>query len=342
MRIGIMGAGSIGCFLGGSLLLKSNEVIMVGRAKLGGELEKWGMKLTDGDGRKDSVAPQVIEFSEKPEALAPCRTVFVTVKSPGSAEAARGLDAVLPGNATVVSFQNGVRNADIIRENLPGRTVLAGIFSFNVKRFPPVTFHRGTSGPLVIEKPAAEGARVKLDMVANALRAAGFTVLIREDIVPLQWGKLILNLNNAVNALAGIPLREQLTQRPYRLVLARVMSEALSVLKQAGIQPKSLDRINPSMGPRILPLPNWLFFRVAARMIQIDEKARSSMQDDLEAGRDTEIDFLNGEIVRLAGEHGVEAPVNTRIVELIRQAEQARAGTPRIEGPELLRIIREK
>ncbi len=341
MRIGIMGAGSIGCYLGGSLLLKSNEVILVGRASLGADVRKSGLKISRMDGRPEQVAPQLIDFAEHASALAPCRTVLVTVKTPATAEAARAMHPVISPTATVISFQNGIRNAEILRTHLPGRTVLAGIFSFNVKRFPPVTFHQGTTGPLVIEKPAKENARVRLDMVANALRAAGFQVLIREDILPLQWGKLILNLNNAVNALAGVPLREQLLQRPYRLVLARVMNEALGVLKHAGIKPGALDSLRPSLAPKILPLPNWLFERVASRMIRIDEKARSSMQDDLEARRPTEIDFLNGEIVTLAAQQGLEAPVNARIVELIREAEKARAGSPRFSGERLLELIRQ-
>lgn len=342
MRVGIMGAGSIGCYLGGSLLLKSNEVIMVGRPALGADLKKSGLKISDMNGRREHVAPQLIDYSDSAAALAPCRTVLVTVKSLATAEVARELSEVLSNSATVISFQNGISNAAVLRKGLPGRTVLAGIFGFNVKRFMPVTFHQGTTGPLVIEKPEKEAAQVKLDMVANALRAAGFNVIISEDIRPLQWGKLILNLNNALNALAGIPLREQLMQRPYRLGLARVIREALHVLKKVGIQPAVVDGPKPALAPKILPLPNWLFERVAARMIQIDEKARSSMQDDLEAGRPTEIDFLNGEIVRLAEEHKLAAPVNGRVVQMIKDAEAAGTGSPRLPAEEFLRAIREK
>jgi 2-dehydropantoate 2-reductase len=80
-------------------------------------------------------------------------------------------------------------------------------------------------------------------------------------------------------------------------------------------------RVGPTLLPRILRLPDWLFKRVAATMLRIDPEARSSMWEDLQAGRRTEIDYLNGAVVKLALASGRAAPANERIVELIRRAE---------------------
>ena len=154
----------------------------------------------------------------------------------------------------------------------------------------------------------------------------------------VQWGKLLLNLNNAINGLSGLPLREELSQRAYRQCLALAQSEALRVMKAAGIRPARLTPLPPHWVPYLLALPDRLFLLIAGKMLSVDPSARSSMIDALDAGRTTDVDWLNGEIVRLAARVGLAAPVNARLVELIHAAE--RGGRRRWSGPDLLDRLR--
>ena len=142
------------------------------------------------------------------------------------------------------------------------------------------------------------------------------------------WGKLLINLNNAVNALSGRTLVEQLSERDYRCVVAASIREALGLLDRARIRPAKVGPVPPQLLPATIGSPDWLFNNLFLTLQKIDSKARSSMADDLSAGRRTEIDYLNGELVRLAGELGVEAPVNRRIVDLVRKAERGTAPWP--------------
>jgi 2-dehydropantoate 2-reductase len=142
------------------------------------------------------------------------------------------------------------------------------------------------------------------------------------------WGKLMINLNNALNALAGVPLVTELADKRWRRLLARQMEEGLAVLKAAGIRPAGIGGVPLGAVPRILRLPTWLFRRVARAMIAIDPQARSSMWEDLERRRRTEIDHLQGAILSLAAKTGVRVPLTRRIVELVKAAEAARAGSP--------------
>jgi 2-dehydropantoate 2-reductase len=328
-KYGVFGAGNIGCYVGGRLAAAGNPTAMVGRAPLMTEARTSGITLKDVDGNESRVVPPSFSAGEDPELLADAEVVFVCVKSPGTPEAARILRSALPSRCVVISFQNGLRNTTVLREGLPGRTVLGGMVSFNVVRGPGPAFHQATSGPLVIEAgPGAEGA-------ARALRSARFEVEVRPDFVEVQWSKLLLNLNNAVNALSGIPLKAQLSQRGYRRIFAAAQREALAALKMAGVKPVSFGRMIPRLVPIALGLPDFLFFAVARTMIEIDPEARSSMAEDLERGRKTEIDHLNGEVVRLADEAGVPAPVNRRLVELVKAAESAGKGSPRFSTEEL-------
>ena len=145
-----------------------------------------------------------------------------------------------------------------------------------------------------------------------------------------------MNLNNAVNALSGVPLKKQLGDRQYRRVMAQVLSEALEVLNAEGITPARTGKVIPQLMPTIMKLPNFLFNIVAASTLKIDPEARSSMYEDLLLGRRTEVDYLNGEIVRLGEKTKIPTPVNRHIVSLVKQSEHAKSGSPHLAANALL------
>lgn len=106
----------------------------------------------------------------------------------------------------------------------------------------------------------------------------------------------------------------------------------------AGIEPARLTPLPPGLMPRLLGVPDAIFGRVAKRMLAIDPHARTSMLDDLDAGRPTEIDHLNGEVIRLAERLGRTAPFNARLVELVHAAETG--GRRHWPAPDLLAALR--
>lgn len=313
----IYGAGAIGCYLGGRLLAGGSAVGLIGRARIGEDLSRHGLTLSHYDGRRWQVPASAVAFSAAPAAAADAALVLVTVKSGATAEAAAELAGVLRPGTVVVSFQNGLGNAGILRTALPQQVVLAGMVPFNVVSRGPGAFHQASEGGLEVEDAAA------LQPFLGDFAKAGLALARHRDMLPVQWGKLLLNLNNAINALADLPLRDELGQRAYRRCLALAQEEALALLKQAGIVPARLTPLPPHWLPSLLRLPDLLFSVLARRMLAIDPLARSSMADDLAAGRPTEIDWLNGEVVRLAERLGARAPVNERLCALMRAAESS-------------------
>jgi 2-dehydropantoate 2-reductase len=250
-----------------------------------------------------------------PAAAAGAEITLVTVKSTQTAEAGATLARVLPAGATVASFQNGVRNAEVLRAAIPGARVLAAMVPWNVVRKDRGAYHRGTTGILMVED-APEAAPL-----LAAAHAANLAIEARSDITAVQWTKLIMNLNNAINALAGVPLATELAQRDYRRVLAAVMREAMTACARAGQPLAKLAPVPPSWVPRILELPDLLFKTIARTMLAVDPHARSSMWDDLEARRATEVDYLQGEVVELAARVGTSAPTNAALQRLVHAAE---------------------
>lgn len=309
--IAIFGAGAIGCWLGGRLASGGAAVTLIGRARVMDELAH-GLTVSELDGPTRIVN---VTTTTDPAAAAGAAITLVTVKSAQTAEAGDTLARVLPADAVVVSLQNGVRNACVLRAALPGRHVLAGMVPWNVVRRDGGTYHRGTTGTLMIEAAAAG------EPLVAAAAAAGLPLESRADITAVQWTKLIMNLNNAINALAGVPLATELAQRDYRRVLAAVMREAMTACAAAKQPLAKLAPVPPTWIPRILELPDRLFRMIARQMLAVDPHARSSMQDDLTAGRPTEVAYLQGEIAALAARVGTTAPVTARLVALVRAAE---------------------
>ncbi|MDP2272565.1 MAG: 2-dehydropantoate 2-reductase [Archangium sp.] len=331
MKIGVFGAGSIGCYVGARLLAaKAAEVVFVGRPKLRDQLLASGLSVQDFDGPRALVAPDRFTFATEASALADCDVVLCCVKSQASAEAGRELAAVLPPGVTVVSLQNGVRNPTTLRELLPAQRVLASIVTWNVIAVEG-TYRRATSGPLIIETaPPA---------LKTALQAAGIPVQEHADIAAEQWTKLIVNLNNAISALSDASTGTLLLDAGYRKAIAAVVGEGISVVRSAGVKLAPWNGLPLGLMPKILGLPTWLVKLVTRAQLKVDPAARSSMWQDLDARRSTEVDFLNGEIVRVAQRRGTKAPLNARIVELIRAAETKGVGSPRLSPNELWRQL---
>ena len=208
------------------------------------------------------------------------------------------------------------RQLGILHAALPDHDVRAGMVPFNVVPSGPGRFHRATSGEIIVESGPGELRRV--------LSSTDLPVVESDDIDSVQWGKLVINLNNALNALSGLTLKQQLLDRSWRRLMADQMDEALAVLKAAGHPVASTTPLPAWMTPHILRLPTPLFSRIAARMIRIDPSARTSMAYDVQAGRETEIDSLQGEIIRLGEKSGVQTPICQRVRTLIEQGRELR------------------
>ncbi len=334
--IGIMGAGAVGCYLGGRLAALGENVLFVGRAHAVEELARSGLTLHDlGDGIPVVVPPEAIRATTDASALADRDIVLVCVKSGQSSELGAELSPILRAGTIVVSMQNGVRNADTLREHLPQCTVLGGIVGFNVVYAGASGFRRATTGPLVIE--ARDDLRVAA--LARTLVRAGLETELARDIRAKQWSKLVVNLNNAVSALTDAPTPRLIFEKPYRGILRAIMAEALAILRTAGVRPARIGPLPVAVFPFILSLPTPILRMVARVQLEVDPQARSSMWEDLVRGRPTEVEYLNGEIVRLARSAGASAPLNERIVALIHDAESAGRGSPKLGAAELWRAL---
>ncbi len=329
-HIVILGAGLIGGFLGGVLAAGGARLTLLGRARVLEPLAD-GMTITDLTGLKLHVQPEQFARTSDAACLATADIVLVCVKTSANQSAAADLASFARAGTLVVSFQNGIGNAQALQALAPTVHVIAGMVPFNVMQPSSANWHRGTAGAMY----AAPDPR--LEKLVPIFSRANIRLNFHDDMRAVAWSKILINLNNAVNALSGLPLRAELDDRNYRLVLAACVEEALRVLNASGIEPAQINARKPGALPRILRWPNFLYRTLATRQLKIDSKARSSMAEDLALGRKTEIDDINGAVVALGKQQGIATPVNERIIALIHQAENGDAR--RFTGQELLRAL---
>lgn len=318
-RIVIAGAGSIGCYVGGALALSGASVTLLARQRLAGRLRSDGIRLTDLDGKdRHATPPSITVETEAADSFRNAGLILVTVKSGDTAEMAGLIAAHAPKDALVLSLQNGIDNVPLLGSQLSLQRVIAGMVPFNVAQNQhagdALLFHRATSGKLVIEAGH--------DEVRRLLDVEGLGCVEHPDMASLAWSKLALNMNNALNALSGLPLRQQLSMRPWRRILAAQIAELVDVTRRAGLKLPQIEGVRPAMIPLILRLPDMVFQLVARRMLAIDPQATSSMAEDIAAGRKTEVNYLQGAVVRLAVSTGAAAPVSTAVKAAIEDLER--------------------
>lgn len=320
-HITIFGAGSIGCYLGGRMIQGGATVRFIGRDRYAKAIAETGLSLSQFDAPKTRL--DGIDFHTDMAALAGSDIIGLCVKSQDTADAAALIHHYAP-TAWVISFQNGVSNLPTLKSALPEAHISGSVVPFNVTSPTPGHFHRGTAGDLIIGPDAP-------DALLMALKTAGVGVQVVDDIEGHLWAKLLVNLNNALNALSGGALRDGLMQRDYRRVLVSLIKEGLAVAKAEGVTVATFNGRHPDALLKIMSKPDWLYRIIMDRVVKIDRTARSSMLDDLELGRASELDYLQGELVRRADRVGIAVPVNRAVMAAV-EAAFAQKQSPRMSG----------
>jgi 2-dehydropantoate 2-reductase len=315
-RIAIIGAGAIGSALGALLSRAGRNVTLIGRSAHVGAIRRDGLRV---DGALGSftvpmAAAEALDF--RPD------FAFLTVKTQDALAAVQANLDFLAG-VPVVTFQNGVRSDALVATVVPKQQLISAVVNIHANFLTPGTVTVLYPGPLLIGRPFGPND-AEVEALAAILRDAVPTK-VSPNILGAHWLKLIVNLNNAFPALTNATFHQILTDPALRELAVKVMLEGLRVAKRAGIRLESL----PDTPAMLIGLIDWLPLPLAARVVAA--KARrmetrwpllGSTLQSLRRKRPTEIDYLNGEVVRLGLELGVATPLNAAMVEMVHQVEQ--------------------
>lgn len=333
MKIAIVGAGNIGLYIGARLIEAGGNVTFLGRERMHEHLRHHGLVINSYQGLAVSIPSGHYDYHQHISQLPKVDIILLTTKTTQTEEVLKEIKASANTHTKILNLQNGVGNDEMFQHLGLKDALIEGIVMFNVVINEKNEFLQSTNGPVIVDKKIDRELRDLFSKARIEFKATN-------NVKGYKWSKLLLNLNNSVNALAGIPIRAELEQIDYRRVLAELMRESLLVIEALGIKLEKLTPIHARFVPQVLTLPNFLFKKIAKKMVNIDPQAKASMLIDLERNAPTEIDYINGKIVKNAEALGLKVPFNTKIVHLIKEAELKKQGSPMISGPDLLKNLK--
>lgn len=315
----VFGAGLIGCFLGGVLSHKKLQTRLVCRPAIKDKLSQ-GLTLTDYQDNSVKVENLVFIDSGELEHAGQCDVLWLTVKCTAVEQACADIHPLIGEDTIIMCCQNGLGSEQWVKKAFPGNEVLRVMVPFNVAELSPGHLHRGSEGFLTIEDDGQNSGFIR--QLKESIQSPIMPLASSDQMQALLWAKLQLNLGNSINALADIPVKAMLEQRGYRKVIAAMMQELLDVTDRLNISLPKVTALPANWISRVLRLPDFLFLRVANKMLAIDPNVRTSMWWDLSQGKATEIDHLNGAIVSAASQLHIDCPVNAIVIQLIKEQER--------------------
>ncbi|EED30507.1 2-dehydropantoate 2-reductase [gamma proteobacterium NOR5-3] len=318
----IFGAGLIGGYLAGAMIDKGLDVRIVARPSVQKKLAN-GLQLTDY--QEHAAFIQHVSFVNEgalqdSSGAHHCDYLWLTVKCTAVESALEELSALVGPDTVIFCVQNGLGSDQAVKQKFPHNTVTRAMVVFNVAEPAAGHLHRGSEGVLWIEE-LADCPEITRNLVSQ-INSALLPTKSCDHMQALLWAKLQLNLANAVNALADIPVKQMLEDRNYRRVIALLMRELLAVCKTKNIRLPAVANLPGRLIPTFIALPDFLFKRLGQKMIAIDPTVRASMWWDLSADKITEVDYLNGAVVREGEALGLHSPANERLVAMIHAAER--------------------
>jgi 2-dehydropantoate 2-reductase len=293
MRIAVFGAGALGSLMGG-LLSTEHEVTLIGRRAHVEAVKQKGLEISG-----------IIEGLVRPDAITDVTglgqqdLVLITVKAYDTEEAVRSVSPIVDMDTVVVSLQNGLDNVGTLSSAFGTRGV-GGVTSCGATFLGPGHVRFAGKGETVFGSPA--GRRDLAETVSNAFEESGIDCKVTDDIMAEVWMKVIVNAS--INPITALVRSENacIEEDPELRELAKnVCEEAVAVAKASGVRLPRCDPLGKVMG-----------------VVAATRKNRSSMLQDVEAGRRTEIDEITGAIVKEARKHGVPATANETLWRLVK------------------------
>ena len=296
MHVAVIGAGAVGCYYGGLLLKAGHDVTFIGRQPHVDAINAHGLLLDIKTFKGHLPAKAATDTAS----LAAPDLVLVCVKSADTEQAGRSLAGRLGPQTSVLSLQNGVDNATRLAA-VTGHAVIPVVVYVGSEMAGPGHIKHHGGGDLAI------GASPVSEALAQTLRAAGIGVTVADDIDVTLWSKLVINCAfNALSAVADISYGPMLEIEGTRDVVASAVREAIAVARACGVS------LPEDLLARILNIPAMM------------PNQKSSTAQDIARGKPSEIDFLNGYVVRKGAEHGIATPTNQALQVMVKLAQRGK------------------
>lgn len=307
-NVAVMGAGAVGCYFGAMLARAGAAVRLIGRPALVEAVGRNGLQFNGVD--FSGAVP--LSATADPAGVAGAGAVLFCVKSPDTETAAQAMAPHLSPGAVVLDLQNGVNNVERIRAYVKNAVVPAVVYVGAEVPAPGVLRHNARGDLVIGEAGARNAGDAMIADLAARLSNANVPTRVSDNIEGELWWKLTLNCAcNAVSALGHSRYGPMMAMPQVRRVMSEAVGEIVALAAAKGVRIAMAD-----------PVEAVLRFADAMPLTM------SSTAQDVERGRPTEIDYLNGYVVRECDSRGMPAPVNRTLYALVKLLEQGPRPTP--------------
>jgi len=315
-RIAIIGAGAIGSALGALLYRAGHNILLIARPAHVAAIRQDGLRVDGEMGNFTAPIEATERLNFRPD------LALLTVKTQDVVAAVKANHAFL-NDVPVVTFQNGVRSDELAASLLSREQILSAVVLMHVTYLLPGKVTAVYLGKLILGRPFGPRGR-QIEEVAQILNQAVST-RVTDNIQGAHWLKLIVNLNNALPAITNYTMSQVYENGYLRDLAVGLMREGLRVINRANIRLESLPGFSVGLAKLMSGMPLGIAGRIAAmkvRRLATQWPLLGSTLQSIQRGRPTEIDYLNGEIVELGKTYGEATPLNTKMVDLVRQVER--------------------
>ncbi|MFP3870661.1 MAG: ketopantoate reductase family protein [Syntrophobacteria bacterium] len=306
MKIAVVGPGAIGSLIAAYLASAGEDLWLLDyRSERAALLRETGIAVAGERGRFH--AP--VRATADPLEVGSAEILILCVKAGDTSEAAGRLQGAVSSQSHILTLQNGLGNIEKLGELFGSDRVFAGVTSHGATLLEVGNVRHAGYGEIWMGKAGEAGpqpaSETRLQDLAASLNRAGLQAHIVDDIQLLVWRKLVINVGiNALTAVLGVPNGELVAVSECRKVIHRAVTEAVDVAQLCGISLRSSDEIE-----------------------RVEEVCRStaanisSMLQDIRRQKNTEIDQINGAVVRIAAGHDLDCPVNEVLTALVKSLE---------------------
>ena len=307
-NIVVLGAGAVGCYFGGMLARAGHNVTLVARAEHVAAISEHGLHM-DCQTFQEYVA---VSASVDLAVVAQADLILLCVKSPDTTKTIEAIKPYLQKHTAIVSLQNGVDNGERICAVVSNPVFPAVVYVATIMAGPGRLKHLGRGELAIGQSPSNHnevGAADQLTALAKLLTEGGVPCVVSPDIRKDQWSKFLVNCSyNAISAIGQLTYGKMVQTEAVRVLINQLADEVVSVAQHQGIAltHQEAQRAN-DMIPQTMP------------------GQLSSTAQDLARKKPSEIEFLNGLVVRKGKEYGIATPANQSVYALVKMLEDAQA-----------------
>ena len=316
MRIAVIGAGAIGCLVAGYLKKNDEEVTLIGRGSVVKAIKEKGLSIS-------GVRGNFLVHVNILEVLNYLPDLVILATKTQDIDSALQDNLHLLQNSLILTTQNGIQADNLVAKYFPREKIISSIVMFGATNLEPGKVVQNFEGSWILGSFFDSHPTESLISLSLVLNKA-FPIIISEDMLGMKYLKIFVNANNCLAAIIGKSMQEVFSDLTISRISIAIWKEAFEIVDRIGINLVSLPGFPVEHLTKLTSMPSTLAAQVFSETMQnlSKEPLYGSILQSIMRGKLSEIDYINGEFVRLAEENSLQAPLNKILVDMVHQVEE--------------------